>query len=80
MTHYTYYHTFYTCSLSINCSKKACTVLHIPYNDAFKMLKDRPRYCSTLGKFVGEHLMTYIPEATSSQYRQQTPKRGDLVA
>lgn len=50
-----YCQTFYTCSLWINCTKKACSALRVLYNNAFRMLMGLPRYCSASGMFAEAH-------------------------
>ncbi|XP_072946616.1 uncharacterized protein [Epargyreus clarus] len=49
-----YCQTFYTCSLWIDHTKKAYSVLRVQYNNAFRALMGLPKYCSASGMFT-EH-------------------------
>lgn len=51
-----YCQTFYTCSLWANYTQRAYDALRVQYNNAFRVLMGRPRYCSASGMFAEAHV------------------------
>jgi hypothetical protein len=50
-----YCQSFYTCGLWMNYTKSAYSALRVLYNNAFRMLRGLPRYCSASGMFAEAH-------------------------
>ncbi|RVE46368.1 hypothetical protein evm_008991 [Chilo suppressalis] len=50
-----YCQSFYTCSLWLNFTQRACGALRVQYNNAFRILLGLPRFCSASTMFAEAH-------------------------
>jgi hypothetical protein len=47
-----YCQCFYTCQLWVDFTRKSYNAIRVQYNDAFRILMQRPRYCSASSMFA----------------------------